>query len=139
MTINNIYSQLRRDEGVRPHAYNDIKGKITVGVGRNLTDKGLSESEIDFLLRNDIAELSEMLHARMPWYDLIGEARQGVILNMAFNLGFVGLELFPKFLQFVAHGDWDSAADEMKASAWAEQVGERAMRLEVQMRTGMWQ
>jgi lysozyme len=136
--ITNIYSQLRRDEGIRSHPYTDTEGKLTIGVGRNLTDKGLSQREIDFLLGNDVNEMLEGLQSRLPWFAALDPARQGVILNMAFNMGIAGLDGFPRFLQAVAQGNWETAADEMRDSLWAKEVGERAVRLEQQMRTGVW-
>jgi lysozyme len=136
--ITDIYSQLRRDEGVRIHPYDDTNGKLTIGVGRNLNAKGLTGEEIDHLLSNDIREIVIEAQGKLPWFTALDDARQGVILNMAFNMGFAGLETFPKFLQAVAQGDWSTAADEMKNSAWAREVGDRAVRLEEQMRTGVW-
>jgi lysozyme len=133
-----IYEQLRRDEAVRPHPYTDTKGHLTIGVGRNLDAKGLSGEEIDHLLTNDVQELLIELRGRLPWFDSLDDARQGVILNMAFNMGFSGLEGFPRMLQAVAKGEWDVAADEMRDSLWAKEVGDRAVRLEQQMRTGVW-
>ncbi len=133
-----IYQQLERDEGVRTHPYTDTKGKLTIGIGRNLNAKGLSQEEIDHLLENDLRELSIELRARLPWFETLDDARQGVILNMAFNIGLTGLEGFPRMLQGVAQGDWELAADEMKNSLWAKEVGDRAVRLEQQMRTGIW-
>jgi lysozyme len=61
-----------------------------------------------------------------------------VLVNMCFNLGFEGLEKFPKFLMACAQGDWNTAAEEMHNSLWDKQVGARAVRLEEQMRTGEW-
>jgi lysozyme len=136
--ITDIYSQLRRDEGMRPFPYTDTAGKLTIGVGRNLTDDGLLQNEIDFLLGNDVANVTEELLDRLPWFKSLDDARQGVLLNMCFNLGFPKLEEFAKFLAACAQGDWSTAADEMKNSAWAREVGDRAVRLEEQMRTGVW-
>jgi lysozyme len=138
MPIENIYEQLRRDEGVRKFPYRDTVGKLTIGVGRNLNGKGLTDEEIEHLFRNDIGELILEAQSRLPWFTALDGVRQGVILNMAFNMGFAGLEKFPKFLMAVAQGQWETAADEMRDSEWAQQVGDRAVRLEEQMRTGAW-
>jgi lysozyme len=134
----NIFEQLERDEGSRSHPYTDTAGKTTIGVGRNLDAKGLTGEEISHLLENDIRELESELRARLPWFEALDDARQGVIKNMAFNMGITGLERFPRMMQAVAQGDWNTAADEMKDSLWAKEVGDRAVRLEQQMRSGMW-
>jgi lysozyme len=49
-----LIEQLRRDEGVRLHPYTDTVGKLTIGVGRNLADMGISDAEATVLLQNDI-------------------------------------------------------------------------------------
>ena len=136
--IADIFSQLRRDEGVRKFPYADTAGKVTVGVGHNLNAHGLDDDVIQLQLVNDVAETTEQVHSRLPWFPALDVVRQGVIVNMAFNLGFSKLEGFPKFLAACAHGDWETAADEMLSSAWAKEVGERAVRLAQQMRTGVW-
>lgn len=133
-----IATQLRRDEGVRQFPYVDTVGKTTIGVGRNLTDVGLSGVEIDFLLQNDIDKVTTQLQSRLPYFDALDPMRQAVLQNMCFNLGFAGLEGFPKMLAAFAQGDWDTAADEMLNSLWATQVGARATRLAQQTRTGQW-
>jgi lysozyme len=138
MPIADIYEQLRRDESVRKFPYRDTVGKLTIGVGRNLNGKGLSDEEIEHLLENDIREITIEANGKLPWFPALDGVRQGVILNMIFNMGFAGLEKFPRFLQAVAQGEWETAADEMRDSEWARQVGDRAVRLEEQMRTGAW-
>jgi lysozyme len=139
MPITDIASQLRRDEGFRNFPYADIGGKLTIGVGRNLTDRGLSNLEIEFLLQNDIAQTRETLVARLPWFSNLDPIRQAVIVNMAFNLGFNGLEKFSALLAAAAKGDWATAGREMLDSAWARQVGDRANRLAQQIVSGQWQ
>ena len=137
-----ILKQLRRDEGVMRHAYQDTEGYWTIGVGR-LIDKrrggGLSEEEVDFLLNNDVAEKEKALEASVSFYKGLDEARRGVLLNMAFNLGVEGLLAFKNTLKLVGEGRYKEASEEMLKSKWAAQVGDRAVRLSKQMATGVWQ
>ncbi len=44
---------IRHHEGVRTHPYVDTVGKLTIGVGRNLTDRGLGVDEINLLFETD--------------------------------------------------------------------------------------
>lgn len=139
--IEHLTRQLRRDEGVRAHMYFDSEGYATIGVGRLIDARrggGLRESEIDYLLANDIEEALAALRDRLPWFDSLNEARQGVLANMAFNLGVDGLLGFRKTLALVEQGEYDAASVEMLDSKWARQVGQRAQRLSEQMRTGRW-
>ena len=41
---------VQRHEGRRQFPYYDTRGKLTVAVGRNLTDRGLADDEIEFLV-----------------------------------------------------------------------------------------
>jgi lysozyme len=134
-----IHEQLQRDEGLRLRPYVDTVGKTTIGYGRNLIDKGISADEANVLLRNDVQEASEELNRRLPWFAAVDEVRQGVLVNMCFNMGFVSLEEFTKMIAAVAQGDWNLASQEMLNSLWAREVGDRATRLAEQMRLGIWQ
>lgn len=126
--------QLPIDEGTRTRPYRDSVGKLTIGVGRNLDDVGLSLGEIAYLLENDIAQADKAARALVPKFDTLTEERKAVLVNMAFNLGHYRLSMFVKLLAAVREARWDDAADEMLDSTWAEQVGERAQRLAIEMR-----
>ena len=50
-----LLAELGRDEGRRLKPYLNTVGKTTIGVGRNLTDIGISDGECDLLLEHDVA------------------------------------------------------------------------------------
>jgi lysozyme len=134
--------QLRRDEGVETQAYQDHLGFWTIGVGR-LIDKrkpgsGLRQKEIDYLLNNDIEERIAEVSARIPWFNKLDDARQGVLLNMSFQMGVDGLLGFKNTLKMVEAGEYEAAARGMLNSLWARQTPARAKRLSEQMKTGKW-
>lgn len=125
------------------HAYQDHLGYWTIGIGR-LIDKrkggGISQAEAAMLLANDIARVMADVRRRLPWFDRLDPARQGVLLNMAFQMGVDGLMGFRNTLAMIERGDYDGAATGMLNSLWGrEQTPARAARLAVQMRTGVWQ
>jgi lysozyme len=135
--------QLRGDEGVEPCVYPDHLGFSTIGVGR-LVDKrkpgaGLRSDEISYLLHNDIDDRIEALTRRLPWFQNLDDARRGVLLNMAFQLGTDGLLKFVNTLKLIEDGKYDLAAHAMLQSLWAKQTPARAERMAEQMRTGQWQ
>ena len=138
MTPTNITEQLIRDEGCRLMPYTDTTGHITIGVGRNLTDIGITYAEATNMLANDIANADRKLKAACPWVASLDGPRYGALLNMAFNLGVAGLLSFRQFLTACQNGQWEVAAHEMLESKWAEQVGSRAQRLSQQIETGQW-
>ncbi|MCR1770736.1 glycoside hydrolase family protein [Burkholderia glumae] len=127
--------ELTRDEGRRLKPYVDTVGKITIGVGRNLTDVGISDDECDLLLTHDVASAVAWLDAELPWWCRLDPVRQRVVVNMAFNLG-AKLLTFKNTLGAMERGDYAVAAAGMLASKWARQVGARADRLAGMMRAG---
>lgn len=128
---------LRRHEGYRTHPYTDTKNKLTIGVGRNLTDRGLSGDEIDLLMTNDISIADSIC------IDLFGFAfrnfskpRQYALISMAFNMGKTRLSGFVKMIAAVKARDWDNAASEALRSRWSKQVGDRATEIADMLRRG---
>jgi lysozyme len=123
-------------EDRRKFAYKCPAGKITVGIGRNLEDKGLSDDEIDYLFKNDFREVVEDLKSVFPGWSNINDARKAVLFDMRFNLGGSGFRTFRRFISAVKAGDYVRASEEMKDSAWFHQVGTRSERLCRIMRAG---
>lgn len=128
--------QLVKHEGLRLKPYRDTVGKLTIGVGRNLDDVGISKDEAAMMLDADITKVDQALGNALPWWDALDDVRQRVLANMAFNLGVLGLLKFKRTLARVAAGDYSAAADEMLSSKWAAQVGARATELAAMMKTG---
>jgi len=122
------------DEGKKDRPYPDTVGKLTIGIGRNLDDVGLSEEEIDMLFRNDLRAAVVSLEKNVRCYDKLSGARQLVLINMMFNLGTPRLMKFKKFLAALDAGNYALASEEMMDSDWAKQVPNRAKRLEIMMR-----
>jgi lysozyme len=135
--MDRIKAQLIRHEGLRLKPYRCTAGKLTIGIGRNLDDCGITESEAYIMLINDIMNCEKQLQARIPdIYNQLDEVRKSVLLNMCFNLGIDGLLGFKNTLAFIKAGDWERAANNMLASKWAKQVGRRAIELSELMRKG---
>lgn len=126
--------QLRRHEGWRTHPYVDTVGKLTIGCGRNLTDRGLSDAEISYLLDNDINDCLNAL-VTFPWFPTLDPIRQRVFVDLCF-MGIGRLRTFTKMLAATAAGEWETAAAELLASKYAAQVGQRARTLATMLRTG---
>lgn len=125
---------LIRHEGLRLKPYLDTAGKLTIGVGRNLDDKGITHAEAIALLDKDIADATnDCLHA-FPWFADLTQERQWVIVSMVFNMGLAGVQKFKRMIGYLELGDYAGAAKEMRESRWAKQVGVRADELEVMMK-----
>lgn len=134
-----LMAQLSIDEGRRNKLYKDTAAppKLTIGVGRNIEDRGLRDDEINLMLSNDIDEAAVIARLLCPVFDKLGDVRQEVLINMAFNMGAPRLAGFKKMLAAIATFNYQEAADQMEDSAWYRQVGARADRLSKAMRTGI--
>lgn len=136
MNLEKLQQQLEAHEGCVLKPYTDTVGKLTIGIGRNLTDKGITEHEARYLLAYDIDECVADLTSAFPWFVRLDDVRQRVLLDMRFNLGPVGLRKFKQTLALVERGDYVKASENMLASKWAGQVKGRARRLARMMATG---
>jgi len=130
-----LKTRLETEEGRRSHIYTDTVGKVTGGIGRNLSDVGFSDDEIDLMLRNDVKRAVEFLNTHFTWWASLDDVRQSVLVDMAFNMGASLLE-FHATLAAIQNSNWHAAHDGMLNSTWAHQVGRRAQYLAQVMLTG---
>jgi lysozyme len=154
-------AQLILHEGLRLRAYRDTLDNWTVGVGYNLTGRGvtaleqtlerrvgpiekvkLTRDEAVRMLRVDLERVEKAVRVYFPEYDALNEARQRVCVDMAFNMGFKALG-FKQCITAIKASDWSTAARELFKSRWAGQVGDgpgkhydRADRLSTMLLTG---
>jgi lysozyme len=149
MTVNEkaLEEQLASEEGAKLTAYQDTKGIWTIGIGHNMeADPNFSEpyegtsitqEQCDALFQSDIAGAIADVDNHLPWVDIsLTDARKRVIIDMCYNMGICGLLRFPKMLAACAVGDYPKTVAQMQNSAWHNQVGERAIKLEAQMFNG---
>jgi lysozyme len=128
---------IREHEGWRLKAYVDTRGRVTIGAGRNLTDKGISEEEGLMLLQRDY---TEALNAALeyPWFKSLNEPRQAVVIDMIFEMGAAGYSKFILMHHALEDGDFAAAVAAMLNSAWAGEVPERAHDNAAIIDTGEW-
>lgn len=128
---------LEAEEGRRRFAYTDTVGKLSIGIGHNLTDRGLSNAAIDFIFHEDLDRAEADLLTLCPWAADLDPVRYTILLDMCFNLGRTRLAGFVHTLSLIRDGHYTAAAEAMLASKWATQVGDRARTLAQRMRTGI--
>lgn len=140
--MTDLKAMIKRHEGrnIEPNGRHKIykcpAGKLTIGYGRNLEDVGISELEASFLLQQDLLRVQQDLHHVLPEALGMSENRYNALADMLFNLGLTRFMQFKKMLEALRMEDFDRAAREMLASAWAGQVGERARELARMVREG---
>lgn len=118
--------RLEKHEGLRLKCYRCTAGKLSIGIGRNLDDVGITEEEARFLLANDVASAEKELIRACPWVCGIDRRRYYVLVEMVFNLGIARFKQFKNMLAACEKGDFEKAANEALNSAWHKQVGKRA-------------
>lgn len=124
-----MIDRIKKHEGLRLKPYRCTAGKLTIGYGRNLEDNGITEEEAHFLLMNDLEKSWDECCKAFSWISKMDKIRQGVIVELCFNMGLGRLKGFKKMLAACERGDYETASVEMLDSLWARQVGQRAKTL----------
>ncbi len=153
----NFVNKLIAHEGLRLQVYKDTLGIDTIGIGRNLEDRGITKEELDwmdipsmdavyeygiteadamYLAKNDVQIVEEELVRAHPCVDELDSVRQLVLMDMAFNMGVPRLCKFKKMWAAIHENKFDVAAKEMLDSRWANQVKSRATKLANAMHKG---
>jgi len=152
-----LLDELIAHEGMVLTVYKDTLGIDTIGIGRNLQDRGISKEELDhmdiphidlvyrdgiteadarYLATNDVRIVEDELLRAHPCVDRLDAVRQLVLIDMAFNMGVPRLCKFKKMWAAIHDEDFMIAAKEMLDSRWANQVKSRSTKLAHAMHTG---
>lgn len=137
----NLKWQLTKHEGERLQMYADSKGILTIGIGHNLEERGISPAVCALMFQEDIAESIEDAETAFPWYRDLNEPRQAVIVDLIFNMGLPRFLGFKKTIRFIENELYHSASEELKDSKWCREDvhHSRSDRLSKQLMTGEWQ
>ena len=136
-----LVNMLKRHEGVRDKVYMCSAGYETIGVGRNISESGLglSNDEVEYLLKNDIMRCQQELLGEYEWFKDLDSVRQDALIDLSFNLGQTRLRTFVKALGHMAAGNYEEAGREFYTSRWAEQVGDRSLEVCQMISSGEYQ
>ena len=116
-----LKQQLIDHEGLRLRPYSDTKGQLTIGVGHNLSVRGLTHDQVMDILDDDVTETINGLIQALPWTQTLDAPRFRVLVDVAFNAGIDGLLNFHKMLAALQKGDYVTAAAEIMNSQLAPQ------------------
>jgi len=116
--------------------YVDTKGNVTIGIGYNLTARGLPDSWVNQQYDEDVTYFNQQLTQDFDWYEGLCDARKMVLIDMCF-MGYKTFKEFERMLQALRYGDYEKAAQEILNSLWAQQVHGRAKQDAEIMRTGV--
>ena len=149
--------KLIEHEGMVLTVYQDSLGIDTIGIGRNLKDRGITKEELDYmdipnmdvvyehgiteadaryLAMNDIRIVENELCRVHPCVEDLDSVRQLILMDMAYNMGVPRLCKFKKMWAAIEEGSYEIASIEMMDSRWSKQVGSRAVKLSDAMKAG---
>lgn len=149
--MSNIISMLNYEEGFKSKPYYCSEGYPTVATGVRIGPKGAPLSMYQFTVSKTVAAvwLAELVKETISDMDkypnvksamsVCNDARQAVLISMAYQMGVDGLAEFKNTLKAVAEKRWQDAKNGMLGSKWARQTPYRASRQAEQMLTGNWQ
>jgi lysozyme len=126
---------LVQHEEYRQFVYTDLIGHLTIGIGRNLTDRGISTNEALQLLDDDILYFTSKLSHLLPEFNNLSDNRKIVLIDMCFNLGVNEFFQFTKMLEAIKDCNYEKASDEILQSKATSQNVERYEQLAHIMRT----
>ena len=132
MNLDAMREMLISNEGLSLKLYKCTAGITSIGVGRAIQTRGISEDEAMLMLNNDIEICVDALDKRYPWWKRLSEARQEVMVDLMFNLGESRLAKFVQFLQSMETAssaeDYTVAAEHLLDSLYAKQLPGRSKR-----------
>ena len=135
MNMARLRETITRHEGSRLDMYQDTLGIWTIGVGHNIQEKGISPKVMEIMLQEDLEEAISELKRSVSFFSRMPEQVQEALVNLSFNMGIPRLMQFRNTLAYLRDGEFESAADELLDSRYAEQVGHRALEVADMIRT----
>jgi len=102
--------------------------KFTIGYGRNIQERGISEQEAEYLLMNDIKDALRECAGLFPLFPEFSEARRNALVDMMLNMGLPTFLEFQHMIKAINKDEWNKAAVALMDSAYAKQLRHRAER-----------
>ena len=135
---NNLKERLIEHESYERFPYSCTADKLTIGVGHNLTDRGLPDHIIDQLLNWDIEIAIDDLEDLDQNWASYSRNRQDALIELSFVLGKSRLSEFKNMWAAIKAEtpDWEEAAAQVLDSKFASQVGKRAETIADLLRNG---
>ena len=121
-----VKEMLVRHEGVMCTLYECSADKTSIGVGRNLSDNGITEDEAMYLLENDIDRVIKNLDKHWAVWRSFPEKAQMVCIDLVFNIGINGFMNFRRTRALMEMGMWLEASEELLDSRYHVQLPNRS-------------
>ena len=141
MNLEEIKSEIKKEEGFRDTVYDDHLGFATIGYGHLIkpSDNFKTGIKYDYKTLDKLFEVDFQIAYQdsMDLYkdlDIADEAKE-IIIHMCFQLGKPKTAKFKKMFEALRNKDYTTAGFEMEDSLWAKKhTPARAHRLSEQMK-----
>ena len=140
MNLEEIKSEIKKEEGFRDSVYDDHLGFATIGYGHLIkpSDNFKTGIKYDYKTLDKLFEVDFQIAYQdsMDLYkdlDIADEAKE-IIIHMCFQLGKPKTAKFKKMFEALRNKDYIEAGLQMEASLWAKQTPNRVMRLSEKMK-----
>lgn len=134
--IETLERRIRRHEGFVHVPKPDAKGMYVIGYGHDITPdqaqdyaNGISETDAESLLEQDITKAEAALASDLPWALNLSQIKQDVLVEMIFQMGVDGLMTFHNLLFNARQGNDAAVAQSMLNSLWHSQTPTRCEEL----------
>jgi len=128
---------LIRHEGRKDVPYLCPAGKLTIGIGHNITDKGLpkdiqayldehgyiTDAMIDRIFAADVMEAMSACMKLYPQFNSFSEGRKIALIDFLFNVGIGTAQEFKSTNRAINGGNWEAAAENIRHSLYWKQLG----------------
>jgi len=127
---------ISRNEGTRHKMYIDTEGYPTIGIGHRVRrhemplfkDREITDKEVQELFDYDFSVAVGDARRVVPFFDELSDNRQMVLVDMAFQMGRMGLAGFRRMIRAITKGDFVLAAAEILDSKYYLQTPGRARK-----------
>ena len=134
MDLTQVRKRLIEHESLKLMPYHCTAGKLTIGVGRNLDDRGISQATAEQMLEEDIDIVLDELAKALPFWEELKWNYKESLVDLAFNMGVPRLMMFKRMLAAIEADEPEKASAELLDSRYASQVGKRAQNIAALLR-----
>ena len=127
--MKDLLKRIKHHEGFRKSVYQCTEGYDTIGYGFAIKDLELDEDLAEEILLRKVEKLIKRVRSKFDWLDSVPREVQGVLVEMAYQMGLSSVCRFRLALKYMENQNWERAADEMLMSKWNRQTPQRAKEL----------
>jgi len=129
MDFEQLTTQYLAQEDFSQTVYRCEDGFLRIGAGRNIETLGLTEKEVFYLAKNDLANASKTLINQVRGWTLISPSVQIIWLRLLIQMGEQTLFGYSQFVDLLCAQQFEAAALELQSVDWSIKLPNRSMPL----------